>query len=1002
MRRLVAFPLLSALVAATLTSATPAEPAQAQSPAFTDLDETLHAEAVELVADDGIADGWPDGTFRPRLDVRRDQMATFLARALELDEVPSEFPDVPDDSPHVDNIGAIADAGITQGFTDGTYRPRDFVTRGQMATFLAEGFDLEPGDTSFPDVPEDYVHAEGISALVSAGITDGYEDGTYRPNSLVKRDHMASFLASAVPLPREPEEDPDPCVMPTAAAAGQDGDVAARDDDPTTAETDEVDADADIDVAPDSPSPDLEELEHTDRLAELESADEATFGAASITAPEPTELGEAVPGLDVPLTSALRTSDGDLAVHTFGRDPSMAALVDDDGEVSSVTDVPAGTRTWAAAEAGDHVYLGQWGPGTRDGATNLFRYPADGSAANAQAVATVPSGNEFWGLASDDRDRLWAGTRAVRDPQWRDEVGMAINWRDDRRHVVHRIDPQRPSASRVTDVLFCAPGEVDGTRPDVKQVATAGDTVYVGTGQLPGKTHLYAFEPGTRTLVPTDDVRDLTPSGVQGATSIYAMEADEDHVVFGTQGSSDDATRLVALVRSDSGNEAARVNVPLPDETRIDAVDVRDGQLVATGNSGRIYEVEIPDSRPALTDPEADGFTEHEAPVPDQFSRYVELTADGTVLGVTNRGLIWATGAVDEEYEVHVLAEDERLDPTPGVPHSLHAGTQDLAVGANSAMALRSADTPDDDPRLVGLAGEVKAMTADEDGATFAATYPNAQLWTVPAGGDDAEQLGGWTSEFTRPADVDHDPRTDRVLVIAREEANARSDPRDAPRNNVQYRPSELFSLDPDADVSAERTSGIELRRPSQAGGTAVEASRLLVGDTDDGSEVYVGDTFGGVQRIDAETGDRDWYWEPDEDTRDRPVVGLDLVDDELIVTISGQVRIDGDHAEPRTVIVRLDPEDGDTLGERHVVSDRWAVSDALSAGDLTIMASASLNRVYDRATGDGPESWEHERSGGAAVWAMRLALSDDCRLYHFADQPAELWERQLDTCPTD
>jgi hypothetical protein len=47
-----------------------------------------------------------------------------------------DFPDVPDSNPFHDDISWLADAGITTGFPDGTYRPGDPVTRGSMAAFM--------------------------------------------------------------------------------------------------------------------------------------------------------------------------------------------------------------------------------------------------------------------------------------------------------------------------------------------------------------------------------------------------------------------------------------------------------------------------------------------------------------------------------------------------------------------------------------------------------------------------------------------------------------------------------------------------------------------------------------------------------------------------------------------------------------------------------------------------------------------------------------------------
>ncbi len=55
------------------------------------------------------------------------------------------FPDVASSNVHHDNINAIADAGISLGCGGGNYCPGDFVRRDQMASFLARGLALAPG-----------------------------------------------------------------------------------------------------------------------------------------------------------------------------------------------------------------------------------------------------------------------------------------------------------------------------------------------------------------------------------------------------------------------------------------------------------------------------------------------------------------------------------------------------------------------------------------------------------------------------------------------------------------------------------------------------------------------------------------------------------------------------------------------------------------------------------------------------------------------------------------
>jgi hypothetical protein len=69
-------------------------------------------------------------------------MASFLDRALDLADGPPRFTDVPVDGVHTPAINAIAAAEITSGCVPQRYCPQDFVTRGQMASFLARALQL--------------------------------------------------------------------------------------------------------------------------------------------------------------------------------------------------------------------------------------------------------------------------------------------------------------------------------------------------------------------------------------------------------------------------------------------------------------------------------------------------------------------------------------------------------------------------------------------------------------------------------------------------------------------------------------------------------------------------------------------------------------------------------------------------------------------------------------------------------------------------------------------
>jgi hypothetical protein len=226
------------LGAATLVLATPAALVAAPSPAAAQSVDA-HGGAIDAVRSAGIAQGFEDGSFRPASPVTRGQMSSFLGRALELDAQEERTFSDSAGSVHAGMIEAVAAAGVALGYRDGTFRPNADVTRGQMASFLMRALGLEPGSgRSFPDTRGD-THAGAIEAVSTAGIALGYRDGTFRPSETVTRGQMASFLARGFELIESPATSP---VSSPAEPATPIGDV---DCDVTVATSDDEVDDAD-------------------------------------------------------------------------------------------------------------------------------------------------------------------------------------------------------------------------------------------------------------------------------------------------------------------------------------------------------------------------------------------------------------------------------------------------------------------------------------------------------------------------------------------------------------------------------------------------------------------------------------------------------------------------------------------------------------------------------------------------------------------------------------
>ncbi|MDO4917127.1 MAG: S8 family serine peptidase [Rothia sp. (in: high G+C Gram-positive bacteria)] len=115
------------------------------------------------------------------------------------------FTDVPTDQPFFDEISWLKDAGITTGWNDGSYHPYDSVDRAQIAAFLYRTAGSPaysaPRVSRFKDVRTTDPFYKEISWLADQGITTGWNDGTYRPSEPITRAAMSAFLYRAAGSP---------------------------------------------------------------------------------------------------------------------------------------------------------------------------------------------------------------------------------------------------------------------------------------------------------------------------------------------------------------------------------------------------------------------------------------------------------------------------------------------------------------------------------------------------------------------------------------------------------------------------------------------------------------------------------------------------------------------------------------------------------------------------------------------------------------------------------
>jgi hypothetical protein len=190
-------------------SANPA-PAPAPAPAtcgtapFSDV-PTTNPFCVDIawMKASGISTGFNDGTYRPSAPVTRQAMSAFMARLAGAELAPcsvAPFSDVPTTNAFCKEIAWMKSSGVSTGFGDGTYKPQTNVTRQAMSAFMARlaGVTLTPCTVSpFSDVPTTNPFCREIKWMKEAGISTGFGDGTYKPATNVTRQAMSAFMRRA-------------------------------------------------------------------------------------------------------------------------------------------------------------------------------------------------------------------------------------------------------------------------------------------------------------------------------------------------------------------------------------------------------------------------------------------------------------------------------------------------------------------------------------------------------------------------------------------------------------------------------------------------------------------------------------------------------------------------------------------------------------------------------------------------------------------------------------
>ena len=145
--------------------------------------------------------GKGNNKFDPSANMTRAEACTIFARLiLNTQTIPdgytTRFTDVKESDWFYNAVAYLDETGFFFRNKSTTYKPNEPITRAEFVDLANAASALKKGNKSikFTDVPTDHFYYDSIIAAASAGLVNGYEDGTFRPNNTITRAEVVTVI----------------------------------------------------------------------------------------------------------------------------------------------------------------------------------------------------------------------------------------------------------------------------------------------------------------------------------------------------------------------------------------------------------------------------------------------------------------------------------------------------------------------------------------------------------------------------------------------------------------------------------------------------------------------------------------------------------------------------------------------------------------------------------------------------------------------------------------
>lgn len=176
------------------------------SSSFTDTENSQFLNSIDWMSKNGVVNGYEDGSFKPEKCVNRVEFLKMLFKTKGVDESAYSaelFSDTPADAWYAPFVMTARAKGIVKGFSDGTFRPGQCVTRAEAAKMaflsyysmdeISEGVDVNYWTWVSDLKEEDWYYSYGVFAL-DRSLWPKYSDSSLGANLGMTREEVSELM----------------------------------------------------------------------------------------------------------------------------------------------------------------------------------------------------------------------------------------------------------------------------------------------------------------------------------------------------------------------------------------------------------------------------------------------------------------------------------------------------------------------------------------------------------------------------------------------------------------------------------------------------------------------------------------------------------------------------------------------------------------------------------------------------------------------------------------